>query len=64
MMSAKFDHSSWLGGSDNPMSKGNMTVPGTDNTSTSPTPEEWVQVRGPEIAQRFNIHASGVSCPH
>src|SRR5271166_2540586 len=55
VMSAEFDESARSDNGNNPMSKGDMTIPGTDNTEASPTPEKRVQVGSPEIAQPFCI---------
>jgi hypothetical protein len=49
IMSTKFNYSSWLSRSDNPMSEGNVTVPGTDNACASPRPEQWVQIRREQV---------------
>src|SRR5271165_2459735 len=64
VMSAEFDESVRFDNGNNPMSEGDMPVPGTDNTEASPTPEKRIQFWSPEIAQPFCIQRIAVMFAH
>src|SRR5271165_1086646 len=64
IMGAKFNQSARFDCTDDPVGKGNMTVPGTSYTDTVRPPEQRVEVRCPEVAQRLCLQRIEFTCGH